>query len=105
MNRAFRVTVAGRGCLVRVDYGDIPGQIERLGFFTTRFVVASSVESATALALQMVREELGDLLTNAVDQPYELQVEEAHEDPDGYHQFGVGGGFTWYPDDPEACRP
>lgn len=98
MDRAFRVTVTGKGCLVRVDGGD---GIQPLGFITTRFVVAPSAGSATTVAMRMLRDELRYLLSNPADQPCELEVEEVREDPDGYRQFGVGAGFTWYPDDEE----
>lgn len=47
----------------------------------------------------MLREELGQIVLNAAHQAYDLEVEQAYEDPEGYEQFGIGRGFTWYRDD------
>lgn len=91
--------IAGRGCLVGVDDDARGRRVERLGFFTTRFVVATTVDGAVLQATAMVEHELRAIVMNAPDQPYHLEVEEAYEDAQGKEQYGVGAGFTWYPDD------
>jgi hypothetical protein len=94
IDRAFRVTIGGRGCLVNVDNEASGPRTECLRFLTTRFVFASTVEDATAAALTMINEELVTVVLNPAAQPYDLDVEEAYEDEEGRQQFGVGAGFT-----------
>jgi hypothetical protein len=98
-NAAYRVTLEGRGCIVRTESAAHTKQVERLGFFTTRFVVAPTGEAATAIALTMVKEELRAVVVNPPNQPYELEVEEVYEDAAGEKLFGAGKGFTWFPDE------
>jgi len=93
----FRVML--QGAPVFVLNADSP-QADRLGFYTTRWVQAASVEEAVALARRRV---LDELATSGTKNPPEQPIQMAVEDVIEVSWFeaarkGPGRGFTFYPD-------
>ena len=74
----------------------------RLGFYTTRFVVASSREEAMERAVQMIRDEIDErfpsLLNDPNDSP-QIVIEELTDGWEGYE--GGQPGFAFF-GDPEV---
>jgi len=94
--KTFGVMISGTGCLVKVESEwSTKQEVQRAGFFTTRFVAASSVDEAVEKAMRIVAEDLESIVVNGADQPYELEVEQVYE---YLAERDVGAGFTWYPD-------
>lgn len=99
--RSYKVLLRGRGCRVRlrerrsllrrsvreVELLPVSRRGERgrwvredeLGFYTTRWVEARSVEDAAERARVAVVAELREYVTNGVDQPITVDVEEIEE--------------------------
>jgi hypothetical protein len=75
-------------------------KVERLGFYTTRWVQAASPDEAGFVACQLVLAELECTTKNPPEQPIGVTVERLAE----VSWFeaarkGSGRGFTFYPDD------
>jgi hypothetical protein len=81
---------------------DVDSQkIDRLGFYTTRWVPAATADEAGSVARRLVLQELERTGTkNPADQPIVLTVEELVEVSwlEAVRR-GPGGGFGFYPDD------
>ena len=94
----FRVMLKGAPVfLLHVDLQ----KIDRLGFYTTRWVQAASADEAGSAARQLVLRELERTGTkNPPEQPIGLTVEELAE-VSWFEAVrrGPGRGFTFYPDD------
>jgi len=95
----FRVMMEGRP-LFLFDEGK--QEVERLGFFTTRWVRAETPEAAGQAACNVVRDELavtGD--RNPPDQPLKVTVSEVTKASwvEGARHWDGGRGFTFFPDD------
>ena len=78
------------------------GRVDRLGFYTTRWVRARSREQAEAAAQKLVVDELAITGNrNPADQPLKLIVSEIAELSwaDGLRHWGTGEGFTFFPDE------
>lgn len=91
--RKYKVMVEGVNFLIRVE-----NDIEKLGFFTTRFVEAKDEQEAENLAMDILRRELKTLVQNEESDTPMMFVETIEEidslpDPDR-----PGTGFAWYPD-------
>lgn len=91
--RKYSVLIEGENLLMGIQ------DVQRFGFFTTRYVVAADVKSASQRAIDLAREELlaeGCLMNGLGDNPTFtvgdiLQV-------DSFNGFHVPGkGFTLYP--------
>jgi hypothetical protein len=96
----FRVTMKGGPVFLRDEES---GAVGRFGFFTTRWVRASSPEVAGVLACQMVTGELATTGTlNPRDQPATARVESVDllTWMESLRQLSAGGGFTFFPDEP-----
>ncbi|MGE3540530.1 MAG: hypothetical protein AB7N91_24205 [Candidatus Tectimicrobiota bacterium] len=101
----FVVSLRGSGCCVKVKKRCwviwTCSLVQSMGFYTTRFVAAASVQEAREKAIAMVEDELRGLLVNSLDQPWSIAVIEILEDPIAFARFAPGSGFTWYLEDPE----
>ena len=65
----------------------------RLGFHTSRFVVANSREQAMERAVQMIRDDFDLQLLNDPDDSPEIVIEEVGEGWEGYEGFQPGFAF------------
>ena len=77
------------------------------GFFTTRWVEASTAEEATATAMRLVAQELatwpGKQVIADPDQPRQIWVESVWEDATGREKHPSGDeGYTFFALDDEA---
>jgi hypothetical protein len=77
---------------------DLEGEIEQGGFYTTRWVFASSPEEAVGQVVSMVRREAQEFQRNPPESPLVIEVEEAGELASGI-MTRRGGGFTFWSDD------
>jgi len=74
------------------------GQIEEIGgFYTTRYVMASSPEGAAELARRMVSRELQRFARNPLGSPVCIDIEEVSK-IEGFLTWR-GGGFAFWPKD------
>ena len=93
----FRVLLKGAPVFLL----DVESQkIDRLGFYTTRWVQAASADEAGAVAGQLVLKEFERNGTkNPPEQPIQVAVEELQEVTwfEAVRK-GPGHGFTFYPD-------
>jgi hypothetical protein len=90
--KPYRVLVDGVNYLLVVN--DKP---QKLGFFTTRWVLADGPASAEASVLQAIRDDpkLKGMVLNTRDDPPELRVKEVSED----ESVKPATGFAFYLDD------
>ncbi len=90
----FKVMLRGQNFLIMSD-----GQLQRLGFYTTRFVEAKDPKEAEMRAVQLVREDekLKGCVKNERPNPPMLFLEEIEQ----VSRFprNRGKGYTFYPDD------
>ncbi|CAN7737048.1 hypothetical protein [Duganella sp. LjRoot269] len=93
--KKYRVLLEGRNLLMEMQ------GLERLGYFTTRYVEAADSEEAAEHAMDLVRKEListGALL-NALDDPPIVEVSEISR-IESFNGIRVPGkGFTFFPED------
>jgi hypothetical protein len=95
----FRVTIEG-GPVFLFDVES--KKTERLGFFTTRWVRATTSKEASEIAQRLVLAELAEKGTrNPPDAPVETRVEEVVvlSWVESLRHRGTGSGFTFYSDD------
>ena len=89
-------------CLIRGENfpGSIAGTSEPIGFYTTRFVEASSASAAELVALEMLRAEPEFALVRRADRIKDAQVffEKIEEVPAELDRSS-GKGFTFFPMD------
>jgi len=87
----WRVLLEGRNFWLRVD-----GQLQRLGFYTTRFVDAFDEKAAELMAVQLIRDDpkLGEALNERSDPPM-ICVEQVTRVavPDSEY---ANAGYTFY---------
>ncbi|NVD73359.1 hypothetical protein HUX88_22880 [Duganella sp. BJB1802] len=92
--KKYRVLVEGTNLLMEMQ------GIERLGYFTTRYVEAMDPDEASEYALDLVRNELnstGALLNNVNDPPVAIVSE--IEQIGSFRGIDVPGmGFTFFPE-------
>jgi hypothetical protein len=89
----YSVLIEGENVLM-----DLQG-VQRFGFFTTRYVKAADVESASQRAVDLAREELlsaGLLLNERGDNPL-ITVSEIRQIKTFNGASVPGKGFTFYP--------
>lgn len=93
--RCFRVLVKGRNVFLK----DVQtSSLERLGFYTTRYVTASNVAVAVAEATARVTEELAEVgISNDPSDSPILEADEVEEVARGRAEEVKG--FTFFPDD------
>jgi hypothetical protein len=90
----YRVAIKGRNLLAEID-----GVRDRLGFYTTVFVEALSVQDAEFRAIDMLREDtrLRDMALNAKDDPISFCAEDVSE-IDSFEGMRLPRtGFTLFP--------
>jgi hypothetical protein len=76
-------------------------ETRRLGFYTTRWVQAATLDEAGVVASRLVLDQLATNGTkNAPDQPIKVKVEDVTQVPllEALRR-GTGRGFTFYSDD------
>src|SRR6266568_2460378 len=74
----------------------LDGKLEEIGgFYTTRYVMASSSEEARARAVRMVTNEIQRIARNPPDSPVRIQIEECSK-LDGF-VTRQGAGFSFWP--------
>lgn len=76
------------------------GRIERMGFFTTRWVEALKNDEAEKSAIELVKQELEtmDVLCNSPQDPPTFSIDKVRE-IDSFDGFMVPGkGFSFFPD-------
>ncbi len=94
MTKKYSVMLEGRNIYLN------RGRIERMGFFTTRWVEAISKDEAEKMAVELVNQELEALgiLRNSPEDPPTFVVEKVRE-VDSFGDFIVPGkGFTFFQD-------
>ena len=88
----FRVIVERRNCLI-----DFEGDVQKHGFFATRFVHDDDDDRAGRTAIQKVAKELRRRLLNAENDPPMFRV---HELAKVARVSQPKSGFTWYREPP-----
>ena len=93
----YGVLLKGYGCRIRgssLDRHD--ADVLYMGFFTTRFVQASSRDDAVNEAKRLVAQELMSLLVDQNIESIPLEVEEVFEDPEDFDERAPGSGYTFF---------
>jgi len=94
MNK-YSVELNGRDMLIRVE----KGELKKHGFYTSRLVEAPDEETAELMAVDLLKAEYREVLSNTKDDPPVVYVEEIVE----LESFGdnpvPGEGAAWYPED------
>ena len=96
--KKFSVFIHGKNFLLRLDQ-----EIERLGFYTTRYVEAEDSALAEFMAVELIQndKDLNQNVTNTPENPPMLYAEEILE----LESFGdvnpPGGGYSFYRYDQE----
>ena len=97
LHKKFRVLVNGKNFIIEME-----GEgLQRMGFFTTRFVEASSPEHAENTAVDMIRTKLSQAVKNLPEDPPLMFVDELEELSEFPSNTKAGTGFSFYPDDEE----
>jgi len=92
--KKYRVMVEGANFLITFD-----NEATKHGFFTTRFVEANGPEAAEAIAMDMIRLELANVVENDLADSPVMFLEEI-EEIDALVDYPVpGAGFAWFPDE------
>jgi hypothetical protein len=88
--RRFRVFVHGKNFLLPNE-----GKVQRLGFFTTRFVTAADLKAAKVLAVESVfkHPNLFDSVANGDQDPPIVDIEEVEELPLSDDSMDTGLAF------------
>lgn len=83
------------GCNFRIT---LEGTVQRVGFYTTRFVEASDPEQAELQAVSLVKndEELRAAVRNEPDDPPTIHLEEIVEVADFEDVQVPGAGYSFY---------
>lgn len=102
----FIVMVEGQNCLLQEPtrsrwFGRLlqnKAMAKPVGFFATRLVTAENSESAGALAVSMIRDELESEwhLLNAKENPPTFEVSETREPTTSDDRGRMAAGFTFY---------
>jgi hypothetical protein len=95
----YQVMIRGENFFIRGESG-----VERLGFYTTRYIEAPSPSDAERCAVDHIRGDarLRSAVLNTQDAPPEIFIEECVEvDPDTVPDAHAGG-FTFFPGDADA---
>jgi len=72
------------------------GNIQKVGFYTTRRVENDDIDAAERLALDSIRTELEDLVLNDRNDPPMMYIESIYE-VESFEDYPVPGeGATWY---------
>ena len=97
MNK-YRVVIHGRNYLIKLD-----DMIERMGFYTTRYVEAENEGLAESKAVALIQndDKLGQVVLNAPDNPPVLYAEEILEleNFEGVNPPGAEYSFYRYADE------
>lgn len=97
--KQYKVFLAGRNYLMRFD-----DEVEKVGFFTTRWIDSSSLEDAKRQAIELIKSELQDLVLNKHSDPPKIIVESVSVVDPSERNLSQGRGFTWYGEDEEDER-
>lgn len=90
--RKYRVLINGENFLLNFD-----GRVQKMGFYTNRFVEADNPEDAEQVAIEMMRREdkLKQIVLNDQNDPPKLFVEEIAE----VEQLETQQGLSFYSED------
>ena len=97
--KKYSVLIHGSNFLIRLD-----GKIERMGFYTTRYVEAEDTALADFKAVELIQndDELNQSVFNTPDNPPVLYSEEITE-LETFKGINVpGGGYSFYRDVEES---
>ncbi len=96
----YAIRLEGGVCLVKVQERFLgvfhKRQIKAKGFFTTRFVEATSPDEAASKAIEAVRDEMNAFLSNDSQDLWTLSVVEVWEDAQLFDAHAPGSGCTWF---------
>ncbi len=94
----FQIMLHGKGCLIEWEYRDWlvfkRVKIQKVGFYTTRFIEAFSAHIAIESAIKSVLAELDTV--NLSDKPPSIFIEEISELSINSETFNETNGFSWY---------
>jgi hypothetical protein len=95
--KKYMLTIQGKNFLTQFG-----SKKEKWGFFITRVARAETIHQAEEIVLDRIRGELRNVVLNDhTDEPmmYVLEVSEITSRKNPIQ--GEGGGFSWYPENPE----
>lgn len=95
MMKKYSIVVEGKNVYLN------RGQIERMGFFTTRWVEARNKQEAKKIAIEHIEHELAtlEILCNSPKDPPILVVDKTQEVDSFGDNIVPGKGFTFYKDE------
>jgi hypothetical protein len=99
--KKYKVTLDGQNFEIEFD-----GKVQRLGFFTTRWVEAVDSKEAELKAVELVKNDelLAKSICNKKDNPPMIYLSELLE-MDSFDNINVpGGGYSFYPDKDNKSR-
>ena len=94
--KKYVVIVLGKNFLINRD-----DKIQKLGFFTTRYISVENQSQALNTALDLIREELKDVVLNEFSNPPIMFQDDLYEVDSFGDANAPGGGFTFFPDEDE----
>jgi hypothetical protein len=94
----FRVLLNGQNLSIELE-----GKVQKVGFYTTRFVEADTQEEAEASAIDLIRADarLLTIMLNAIDDTPVFLIDEISELIDDLNQV-CDTGFSFYREDEES---
>lgn len=97
--KIYRVLLRGENFLLNIEES-----VRLFGFYTTRFVESLNEDDAEQAAVDLIRNDrsLRDRVLNAQADPPMLYAEEIDEIYESAHDGKVGGGYTFYEQEPKA---
>ena len=99
MINQYRVLIRGQNLLINVD-----GQIQKMGFYTSRLAEAENAEQAGSIAVEKVRVDakLKGIILNRQDDPMMLYVDEIDQVEFLETTDEVEMGFVYYPENSDS---
>ncbi|HJP95836.1 MAG TPA: hypothetical protein VJ843_00535 [Candidatus Saccharimonadales bacterium] len=93
--RKYRVLINGENFLLNID-----GRVQRMGFYTTRFVEAKDAEQAEAIAVELIKRDtkLSETVLNKRGDSPMLHAEEVEE----VEESGAQLGYAFYSEEESA---
>lgn len=91
--KKFKILIEGKNLLIRIEE-----EINRVGFFATRFVQSENRDAAEKAALNLIKNELRDILLNERSDPPKMNIDEVFE-VESFEETTSDTGFTWYVED------
>lgn len=92
--RKFAVRLGGENFVAEVT-SETGRSSVATGFFTTRFVEATTASEAGGIAIRLVERELTQRQVRQLPES-SIAVVEVWEDPRAFSLYAPGSGFSWY---------